>query len=234
MRRSKLLLGVVTAAACAVLPASAQAAFPNFSDCPRSQSVSCADIVARSGSMSIKGFDVPLRDGTLEIRGGLGTQEFIPPRGTNGFFARPVEVPGGLIGIDLPIPFNDVTATPELAGPASSIRLSIADFSISVPIKLHLTNPLLGPNCYIGSNRNPVQQTLSVTRQGAISPASNYVAILGQVNEDNRYSIPGATGCALGLGFINSIVNLKLGLPSSSGNNAMSLTSDIALQAAAQ
>ena len=59
-------------------------------------------------------------------------------------------MPGGLLGIELPIGLNMVTATPELAGPASSIV--IEGFQIRMPLKLHLSNPLIGSNCHIGSN----------------------------------------------------------------------------------
>ena len=41
--------------------------------------------------------------------------------------------------------------------------------------------------------------------------------------------MPGATECGLGLGLINSLVNLKLGLPAAAGNNSIELHNDVAL-----
>lgn len=123
--RKRLATAVaVAAAATGALAGTSAAAFPDFSDCPRSTPNlnACINVAAQRGFMDIKGFRVPLGD-SMQIRGGLvfgATPEdtlFVAPRGTTGFFARPVQVPGGLIGIDFPIPGNAVTATAELAGP---------------------------------------------------------------------------------------------------------------------
>lgn len=240
-----LALGMATtvAALCAT-GGSALAAFPNFSDCPPVPGGGvCIDIQSNSGELVIKGFHVPLGH-SLEIRGGVNetSNSLIPPRGTNGFFAEPVDVPGGLLGIDLPIWLNEVTATAELAGPASSIV--IEGFQIRMPLKVHLSNPLIGSNCYIGSNRSPVNVTLIT---GTTNPPAPNTPISGQVgtpsfippdtfsftggvNVDNAFSIPGASGCGLGLGLINGAINLKLGLPSAAGNNALTIQNNVALK----
>jgi hypothetical protein len=229
------------------------AAFPNFSDCPRSDAsvITCVDVQSQSGSMTIKGFDVPL-DHSLEIRGGLsqpapGVFSFVAPTGTNGFFAQPVNVPGGLLGISLPIPGNAVTATAQLAGPPSSIVLGPIDASISAPIKLKLSNPLIGSNCYIGSNANPARLNLTTTTTNppppntpisghpgtsSFDPTTNTLLVTGALDVDNAFSVPGATGCGLGLGLINATIDAKLRLPSASGNNTMSINNDLALQTA--
>lgn len=251
LRSINRLVGTVsvTVGVLAASVGSAQAAFPDFSDCPRASVDSCVHVQATSGNMVIKGFNVPLGD-SLQIRGGLrfdtgGT--FVAPRGTTGVFARSVPVPGGLLGIDLPFGFDDVYATPELAGAPSAIRINPLGATVSLPLKLRLSNPFIGPNCHIGSNSNPVNLTLipGTTnppppnrpisgRLGrlTVGPGGTSVLLIGNTNVDNSFSIPGASSCGLGLGLINELINLKLGLPSASGNNTIISNNDVAIQAA--
>jgi len=240
-----IALGVATmvAALCAI-GGTALAAFPNFADCPPIAGGGiCVDIQSNSGEMVIKGFHVPLGH-SLEIRGGVNetSNSLIPPRGTNGFFAEPVNVPGGLLGIELPLWLNMVTATPELAGPASSIV--IEGFTIRMPLKLHLSNPLIGSSCYIGSNSHPVNVTLITGTTSPPPPNTpisghpgtptfvppNVFTFTGGLNVDNSFAIPGASGCGLGLGLINGAIDLKLGLPSAAGDNSLSIANNVGLE----
>jgi hypothetical protein len=230
-----------------VAAGAAQAAFPNFSGCRSSSPTEgfCVDIQQRSGNFEIKGFRVPLHE-SLEIRGKLIPNEtefptFVPPAGTNGFFARAERVPGGLLGIEW-LPGNSVEAITELAGPASSIRINPSDSSVSLPIKVRLVNLLLGMDCHIGNNSNPVRLTLitgttsppppnrPITGSfGTFAPITGGISRIGQVNVENSFPVPGATECGLGLGLINALVNARLRLPSAAGNNSMSQTSDVAI-----
>jgi hypothetical protein len=237
MRRRRLTLAVAAVLATMALlggAGSAQAAFPNLSGCtsdPESVEEGCIDVQGRSGNLNIKGFNVPLHE-SLEIRGTINFNTdpltFIPPRGTNGFFARPEPVPGGLLGIEW-IPGNSVLAITELAGSSSDIRIGALPPSIRIPVKVRLVNLLLGMDCHIGTNRNPVVLTLPTTRFGTLSQSERGITILGNVNGESTFAVPGATECGLGLGLINSLVNARLRLPSSSGNNSITLTNDIAL-----
>ena len=94
---------------------------------------------------------------------------------TNGITLSkaPQNVPGGLLGIvpDASSPFlvkalikffleNSLTglnSTLELAKPASEIRVSEnhlageVETALELPVKVHLENPFLGKNCYVGS-----------------------------------------------------------------------------------
>ncbi|WP_041731038.1 hypothetical protein [Conexibacter woesei] len=214
---------------------TATAAFPNFSDCPTaSGSIYCINVASTSGSMTIKGFTVPIHD-SLEIRGGLASPDgssvvFQAPRGTSGVFARPIQVPGGLLGIDFPIPGNAVTATAKLAGPPSALRVDLNTFTLAMPMKLALTNPILGSGCQIGSDRNPANVVLTIRRIGHADFVDGALIFTGNTNGDSTFAIPGATGCGINLGLINSLVNLKLGLPSSSGNNDLTVNNNFALK----
>ena len=247
--RSRRLHAVVAAMAAMmalmVAAGAAQAVFPNFSGCTsrRIEEGVCVNIQNRSGNFEIKGFRVPLHE-SLEIRGKLVENEteiptFIPPAGTTGFFARAEQVPGGLLGIEW-LPGNSVLAITELAGSPSAIR--ITPTRVELPIKVRLVNVLIGMNCHIGNNSRPIRLNLitgttnppppnrPITgNNGVPTPIPGGFARIGQVNVDNTFAVPGATECGLGLGLINTLVNLRLGLPSAAGNNSIELVADAAL-----
>jgi hypothetical protein len=109
--------------------------------------------------------------------------------------------------------------------------------ALTLPVRLHLKNPLLGNSCYIGSESHPVQLHLTT---GVTSPPGPNKPIEGLVGEegeegeggiltvhplrlvDNAFSVPTTEGCGEFLfvkGFLDGIVNGKLGLESKAGNN---------------
>lgn len=244
----KYFVALLATAAWLVVGGAASAAFPNYSDCPRSTPgvIVCIDVQGVRGNLRIKEFNVPLGE-SLEIRGGLiqgpeGEAIFAPPTGTNGFFARPVSVPGGLLGIDW-LPGNEVLAITELAGPASAIQLDVGNLRVSLPIKVRLVNFLLGMNCHIGTDRNPIN--LHLVAETTSPPPPNRpisgsrgritvgelgdLRLIGVVNVENSFSIPDSSSCGLGLGLINTIVDARLGLPSAGGNNEIQVTNNIGL-----
>jgi hypothetical protein len=135
-----------------------------------------------------------------------------------------------------------VTATTELV--ANGQNPAILNFSnlfgenstaLTLPVRVKLNNPLLGSNCYIGSEAHPIQ--LQLTTGTTSPPAPNkpikgFVGNLGEEGEngiiiieqlglvDNSFSVPVAEGCGGFFSFlINPIVNAKLGLPSAAGHN---------------
>jgi len=152
------------------------------------------------------------------------------------------QVPGGVIGLTgldwlvnfLSLEGLKLYAVTELAGTPA---LGVTD--IKLPIKVHLINPVLGNNCYVGSNSNPI--TLNLTT-GTTSPPLPNKPISGTLPEfssdestfigtlkngvyvDNSFAAPGASGCVLTLfGFIpisiNGLVNTASGLPAAAGTN---------------
>jgi len=250
MRSRKLALALVSALTTMAVGLGAQAAnavFPDFTGCTATNIATegCIDIQNRSANFNIKGFNVPLGE-SLEIRGtltsdGAGGLLFTPPRGTNGFFARAVPVPGGIFGIEW-LPGNTVLAITELAGSPSQIKINTNDLSVRIPIKVRLVNLLLGMDCHIGTNSNPVNLNLITGttsppppntpisgRVGALRLFERGIIFTGNVNVENSFAVPGATECGLGLGLINSLVNLRLRLPSAAGNNSMAIVNDVAL-----
>ena len=250
MRSRKLALALTSALATMAVAFGAQAAsavFPNFTGCTATNIATegCIDIQNRTANFNIKGFNVPLGE-SLEIRGtlvpdGSGGMLFVPPAGTNGFFARAVPVPGGVFGIEW-LPGNSVLAITELAGSASQIKININDMGVRLPVKVRLVNVLLGMDCHIGTNRNPVNLNLITGttsppppntpisgRAGTPTLTERGIIFTGNVNVENSFAVPGATECGLGLGLINSLVNLRLRLPSAAGNNSMQIVNDVAL-----
>jgi hypothetical protein len=242
-RKHRVVVAAVVAAMALIVGAgAAQAVFPDFTGCRESF---CIDIQQRSGNFNIGGFNVPLHE-TLEIRGKLvpnGTEipDFVPPTGTTGFFARAERVPGGLLGIEW-IPGNTVLAITELAGPSSAIKIEPNTSRVQLPIKVRLVNLLLGMDCHIGTNSRPVMLNLitgttsppppntPITgRRGTFAEIPGGFSFLGNTNVENSFAVPSATECGLGLGLINSLVNLRLGLPSAAGRNSIVLNSDVAL-----
>jgi hypothetical protein len=137
-----------------------------------------------------------------------------------------------------------VTATTELVAnahnPAFLSLFNIGQESgtgITLPIRVHLKNPLLGNGCYVGSEASPIQLHLTT---GATSPPAPNKSIHGTSGTlegptekglslirlknaslvDNAFSVPVAEGCGGLFSFLlDPIVNSKLGLPSAAGHN---------------
>jgi hypothetical protein len=216
-----------------------------------------ACIAASSPSGEIKlGNSVQTTGGTnLQLGATINNQSQFslvsPPGGA--LIAEPVNVEGGLLGLmcpsDVPLvsaicaglvgsPLNAVTATVEPAGEPSNFSrpaaLQQGQPIITLPVKVHLENPVLGPNCYIGSNSDPiVLRPQNTTRpalaaalgdlDGTPNPTGRLARITGTSTQgDSTFAVPAARGCGL-LGVLDAAVNLQQGLPSPSGNNYLIL-----------
>lgn len=130
-----------------------------------------------------------------------------------------------------------VNATAELAVPASSVILSLphalseSGVALKLPIKVKLENPLLGSECYIGSNSNPIKLELTTGTSGSLtgSAGANSSKAGGEIQVvehstlvDGTFSAPGVTGCGGLLSFLlDPLINGKIGLPATSGNAAV-------------
>jgi len=256
MTQSKMLARLLTLfgaaiAAMALLAPAASAAktapgFEQFKGCPTPAEKSllfCVRSDITGGHLQVGKKDVPIEK-PLVLSGavnGLFEEFTAGPEG--GLSKTPQKVPGGVVGLTgltwLLEFFGSealtLYATTELAGPPTNFTVS----TVTIPIKVHLTNPagLLGNTCYIGSNSNPI--TLHLTT-GTTSPPAPNKPITGKSPEisesggilylkngvyvDNSFSAPGASGCELKLfGFIpislNGFVNEQSGLPAAAGTN---------------
>ena len=197
----------------------------------------------------------------------LGPEAIVTPTNGRIFGGPAQVVPGGLLGLtgilaplSKPLdPINQVTSSIELAGPITPATVvdptaTKAFFCatgpqnaclggptlstvLKVPIKVHLHNITLGPNCYIGSNANPIVLNLQETPTSAPQfssggPSGNATIVSGVEVADDTFAVPGASGCGL-LGTLDLALDLKVGLPSPSGKNAALIDEDGEIEAAA-
>jgi hypothetical protein len=142
-----------------------------------------------------------------------------------------------------------VTATTELVASMSNPAiLNLATLflqegtALTLPLRVHLKNPLLGEGCYIGSESHPIQLHLTTGKTSPPPPNKSISGKLGEVFEeeekgqellvdnnnslvDNAFSAPAAEGCGGFFSFlINPIIDAKIGLPSAAGHNTAVLT----------
>ncbi|MFF9350574.1 hypothetical protein [Streptomyces sp. NPDC014734] len=211
----------------------------------------CVSSYSASGSIKLGNSVVPvgasdLQVGVITHPGGGST--VVSPAG-GALVADSAQIPGGLLGLMCPsgIPvitgicnqitnasLNRVTATIESVNNPSDFQLLAGVTTgkpiITLPVRIHLENPLLGDKCYIGSASDPILlRPQNLTRptpgtqqfagDGTPDPAGvmGRISLLGANQTDTAYAVPGANGC--GLDLLNWAVNLKTGLPSAPGNN---------------
>jgi hypothetical protein len=219
--------------------------FERFAGCPSPEespeSIFCLRSEVTGGHLQMGSKDVPVKN-PLTIVGGLnGELENFTYNSKGGLSKTKQEVPGGIIGLtglDWLINFLNLEAlklyaVTEFAGTPSNFTVA----TVTLPIKVNLINPILGKNCYIGSNSNPIVLNLTT---GTTEPPPPNEPITGKFPEvveteeiiflnngiyvDNAFSAPGATGCVLNLfGFIpislNGFINETSELPSPAGTN---------------
>jgi len=274
----KLFLAMVVLGALAV-PSSALAAptgeYVNFAQCPLSNPAINACFYSKStgGEVTTGAKTVQVKNPQV-LQGGLDylEEEFTGPIGFYGaangetLSKTPQAVPGGLLGVTAPSwwpsilrdlfnetinnGFTGVTATVELAGPASAIKLNNGaalarvGTALQMPVKIKLGNPFLGSNCYIGSNSNPIVWKFTT---GTTSPPAPNTPISGSAGTlsanagptilkvtgaklvDNSFAVPGASGCG-GILFswaVDPLVNSIVGVPSPAGTNTAILINNI-------
>jgi hypothetical protein len=198
-----------------------------------------------------------------------GSQPFYGAKNGETFSKTAQKVPGGLLDfvkcneikniivkIACEAVFENgltgVNAVTELAKPASDIYFNEgvleleAPFppyppALTLPVKIKLENPLFGSECYIGSNSEPIELSLTT---GATSPPAPNKSIHGKLGEltsksegeilvikhntlvGNAFAVGKAHGCGL-LGVLDGLIESKLGLPSAAGKNTAILNNTV-------
>lgn len=245
-----------------------------FNYCPTAETgvVKCIYSLTEGGEVVLGNKKVPIVN-PVTLQGGLskptsGFRTFFAA--TNGvtLSKTPQPVPGGLLGIVPPESspwlvkrlsafffensLTGVNATLELAKPASEVQLNEINLAfeegtaLKLPVKVHLENPFLGKNCYVGSSSSPLIWNLTT---GETSPPAGTEPIVGfggeaefkeegallQINGaklvENNWSAPKATGCGGILSFlVNPIIDAQIGLPTAAGHNkaVLETTNDLA------
>jgi hypothetical protein len=238
--------------------------FAQFAECPLSHPALFACVYSESngGFFQMGKKNVPLVN-TVILQGGLefnekGESTFVGAENGETLSKTPQPVPGGLTGIVAPTwwplslqnwfneqinnGFTGVTATVEVAGPASGIKINTLNLliesgtALSLPAKIKLSNPILGSNCYVGSNSKPVVIDFTSGETSppppnkpihgsagtlSINEAGTLITLSGGSLVNNSFAAPAASGCGgLFSFFIDPLVNSLVGLPSPAGTNA--------------
>jgi hypothetical protein len=227
----------------AMLAPAAQAVKPKppyeqFAGCPTKTEVpatsTCVHSVVKSGFFHLGSKEVPIST-PIPLSGGTDTNlQNFRANAEGGLKVVNQKVPGGVIGLTgltwllefLGSEALTLYAATEIAGQPVLNGLN----NITLPIKVHLINGVLGSKCYIGSFTEPIVLHLSTEVTGGVEPifeedeTTQIVHLTNGTYIDRTFSAPGANGCVLTLfGFIpisiNGLVNSQSGLPAASGKN---------------
>ena len=213
----------------------------------------CIAAVGTGGEFKLGKTVVTLKPGTT-LQGGLGSTpdgpSFIPANDGKTLTGPDQQVPGGVLGVaalqGLIPGITDIAAQVEVVGDVG-FELG-ADIRITLPVRVHLKNALLGGNCAIGSAKDPIVLHLTTgttTPPEGVDPISgtpgaitdpdlgvNVLAFDGQTVVDNTFAVPGATGCGP-LGILNGVVDSRSGLPAAPGVSSAKLVNRSYIAAAA-
>jgi hypothetical protein len=264
----KLIAGGMAAALAALVFASIalgsshhpKGEFAQFGECPlnRATITDCIFSVSSGGGFTVGKKTVPLVN-PVTLQGGFEPKgeelAFFGAENGDTLSKTAQPVPGGLLGITAPTwwsksaqewfnnlineGFTGVTATVELAAPATSITLSTENLiaesgtALGLPVKIKLSNAILGSNCYLGSNEKPVQINFTTGTDGSVkgsrgelsfNESFTLITISGGKLVNGTYAAPGASGCGGSFSFIvDPLVDSILGTPSASGKNTATL-----------
>jgi hypothetical protein len=240
--------------------------YTRFAQCPYSnlEVIKCIISITESGEVVLGNKKVPIEK-AVTLQGGYGTvgedefSKFFAASNGITLAKVPQNVPGGLLGIVpeasspalvkalikffLENSLTGVNATLELAKTASDIRVSENNLAaeegaaLELPVKVHLENPFLGKNCFVGSSSSPLLWKLTT---GTTKPPAPNSPITGSVGEakfleegriletknskfvDNAWSAPGPSGCGGILSFlVTPIISAQLGTTTAGHNTAI-------------
>lgn len=204
----------------------------------------CTEVVVSSGDMNIGGLEVPIPAGALRVSG-QEVPELEPPLNfpgseinfspglgletQHGVEYREVPIPGGAFGSADFIDLTSVNASVEAV--ATPVLDSLA-LSIDLPVRVKLENPLLGNDCYLGSEQDPIMLQLRPEDGGEFRGVADRfgegvpgVWIDGAVSADRDFAVPAAQGCGL-FGSLNWLVNMRANAPSPAGENSIAVEYD--------
>ncbi len=233
--------------------------YEQFAGCPNPAQnpaiATCFHTVFTSGDFQLGRTDIPIVN-PITYSGGFTASDEVDFNASGGMPPVPQPVPGGIIWLTGLSWLTELFTSSELAVYAD---IELAGMpgpplpeTLSLPVKIHLTNPILGSNCYIGSNAEPIVLDLIT---GTTSPPPPNKPIAGTEAEisftpdevldldngtyvDNSFAAPEATGCVLTIpGYtpisLDSLINSRLELPAAAGSNSAIFDFDTQLVEAA-
>lgn len=232
---------------------------PTFIDYPQTgYAPACIAGFSPSGSLTIGNTTVQTGSTNLEFGtpGSAPGEPFIgfvvPATENDTLVSAPAQVPGGLVGLMCPSDvalisalcnsaakngLNEVTASAEPAGTPTDFSRFAANTTgvpiVTLPVKIHLQNPLLGSGCTIGSDQEPIVLHPEGTALGTKSETLEkdpdgypitFITINNATQGDSTFAVPGTSGCGGALSAVlDQAINLKEGLPSPAGKNDLVL-----------
>jgi hypothetical protein len=245
--------------------------YAEFNKCPSTNPAvkGCLYSNTYGGEVILGSKTVPIVNPVV-LQGGVGkatpagNEQFYAP--TSGPALQPVAqpVPGGLAGIinckKIEISWirsaceavfeNGITglnSTLELAKPASAITVNEGSIvfesgvGLVLPVKVHLENPFLGSECYVGSSSEPILWNLTTGKTSPPAPNTSIHGTAGKAEAvgsdegilrlngatlvDNAWAAPGASGCG---GWpieyvLDPIIDAAAGVPAKAGHNTAKL-----------
>ncbi|MGD9735526.1 MAG: hypothetical protein AB7V58_07965 [Solirubrobacterales bacterium] len=243
----------------------------NFAECPLNNPVveQCVFSETTGGSVKLGSKTVPIVN-PAKLQGGFsgfGTEiQFYGAENGETLSKAPQPVPGGLLGLlnckeqtniiikglceaALENGLTGANATLELAAPATQIKINTENLifeegtALELPVKVHLENPLLGNNCYIGSNAKPIVIAFTTGTSGSLQGEAGEISfnelfdrtiVTGSKLVNNTFAAPAAAGCGgplINL-VVDPVVNSMVGLPAGSGTNSAILEANFETGAA--
>jgi hypothetical protein len=240
--------------------------YTKFALCPfkNPEAFKCIYSVTESGEVILGKKTVPIEK-AVTLQGGYalpdkeGLSKFVAPTSGLALSKAAQNVPGGLAGIvpEASSPplvkalikfffenkLTGLTSTLELAKSPSEIKVGeihLAEeegIALKLPVMVHLENPFLGKNCFVGSSGSPITWNLTT---GITAPPKPNNPISGFVGKgefleegrifvlketklvDNAWSAPKASGCGGILSFlVNPIIDSQLGTTTAGNNTAI-------------
>lgn len=162
----------------------------------------------------------------------LGSLPVVP--GSTSVTAEPEEVEGGLLGL---VPPEEVAPLLDPLDPILGVQSQVeaagdvSEWLLAPPttrLKIKLINPVLGDDCYIGSDDDPIVLHAEdwVEEEAAQLSFSNdpngfevfVIHSTGGVIRNDAFSVPEARGCGPA-GILDPFINERVGLPSPEGEN---------------
>ena len=135
--------------------------------------------------------------------------------------------------------YLDVYALAQTAGQLTNFGLT----TWTQRLKFKLINPLLGNNCYVGNDNQPIviNPNIQVAPGGSLEvlpdphpgkhPSTDVLEITKAIATDTTFTAPGVTGCGPGGAAnisIDNALDAGTGLPAASGVNSLTLNGALA------
>jgi hypothetical protein len=220
--------------------------YERFAGCPspaEAETPLCVRSVINGGHFKMGSKDVPIVN-PITLSGGMKNSGELAATSKGGMTPVKQKVPGGVIGL------TGLTWLAEFLGSEALTLYAVTELAgvpflieggeeVTLPIRVHLENPVLGSSCYVGSFSSPINLRLKlgttsppppnkpitgVFPKEGTSDLANVILLEKGTYVDNSFAAPGANGCVLTLfGFIpisiNGLVNSQSGLPAAAGTN---------------